>query len=203
MLSRHGERVMVSEAEPRTIHIMQTNILNTDRLMLRLINPEIYTQVMTTYNDEAIKKYFGITTTIELEQEKARFRQGMTMAGRSFLYFHLLEKQTKEVMGWCGYHTWFIQHRRAEIGYVLNEERFKGKGYMKEALPPVINYGFATMNLHRIEALIAPANEPSLRLVKYLGFTREGLLREHYLKSGKMEDSVVFSLLESDPRGNF
>src|SRR4030095_1243376 len=179
---------------------MQSNIIYTERLILRLINPEIYNQVMSTYNDESIKKYFGITTAIELEQEKIRFRQGMTMAGRSFLYFHLLDKKTTEVMGWCGYHTWFLQHRRAEIGYVLNEDRFKGKGYMKEALPPIIDYGFATINLHRIEALIAPGNEPSLRLVNYLGFTQEGILREHYLKNGKLEDSIVFSLLESDPR---
>ena len=151
---------------------------------------------MSTYKDDSIKKYFGIVSTVELEQEKIRYRQGMTMAGRSFLYFHILDKSTSEVMGWCGYHTWFVQHRRAEIGYVMNEERYKGKGYMKEALPEIINYGFATMNLHRIEALISPGNEPSLRLVNRLGFTKEGLLREHYLKNGKHEDSIFFSLLE-------
>ena len=72
---------------------MQTNILYTERLLLRLINPEIYNQVMSTYDDGEIKKYFGFTNTIELEQEKARFRQGMSMSGRSFLYFHLLDKK--------------------------------------------------------------------------------------------------------------
>jgi ribosomal-protein-alanine N-acetyltransferase len=179
---------------------MQTNIFSTDRLLLRLINPDIYNQVMSSYDDEAIKKYFGFTNTIEIEQEKSRYRQGITMAGRSFLYFHLLEKNTSEVMGWCGYHTWMLQHRRAEIGYVLQEDRFKGKGYMKEALPFIVRYGFETMRLHRIEALVAPENEPSLRLLRKMGFKQEGLLREHYIKNNKLEDSLIFSLLETDPQ---
>ncbi len=179
---------------------MQTNIFSTDRLLLRLINPDIYNQVMGTYNDEVIKKYFGFTNTIELEQEKARYRQGITMSGRSFLYFHLLEKSTSAVMGWCGYHTWMLQHRRAEIGYVLNEDRYKGQGYMKEALPFIVRYGFETMRLHRIEALVSPENKPSLRLLKKLGFQQEGHLRDHYMKNNKLEDSLIFSLLESDPK---
>ena len=72
---------------------MQTNIFSTDRLLLRLINPDIYNQVMGTYDDEVIKTYFGLSNTIELEQEKARYRQGITMSGRSFLYFHLLQQE--------------------------------------------------------------------------------------------------------------
>ena len=178
----------------------QSNIFYTGRLLLRLINPEIYNQILDTYDDEAIRKYFGFTNTIEIEQEKARYRQGMTMSGRTFLYFHLLEKESSEVMGWCGYHTWLLQHRRAEIGYVLNDDKYKGKGYMKEALPPIIKYGFETMKLHRIEALVSPDNVPSLKLLKGLGFREEGHLREHYMKNNKLEDSLMFSLLETDPK---
>jgi ribosomal-protein-alanine N-acetyltransferase len=37
----------------------------------------------------------------------------------AFLYFHLLEKTDQNVIGWCGYHTWYLEHDRAEIGYEL------------------------------------------------------------------------------------
>jgi [ribosomal protein S5]-alanine N-acetyltransferase len=177
---------------------MPADTLFTERLLLRLLNPEIYKEVMSTFGDDAIMQYFGLTTTEELQQEKQRFSEGMTMAGRSFLYFHLIEKKSLVVMGWCGYHTWFTRHRRAEIGYVLNEDRYKGKGYMREALPVVLSYGFEKMNLHRIEAIVAPGNEPSIKLVKRLGFTEEGLLREHYMKNNKLEDSIMFSLLQTE-----
>ena len=74
---------------------------------------------------------------------------------------------------------------------------------MREALPEVLKYGFNTMNLHRIEALIAPGNIPSLKLLQRTGFTREGLLREHYMKGGRLEDSVIFSLLRPEYEKEF
>jgi ribosomal-protein-alanine N-acetyltransferase len=66
---------------------------------------------------------------------------------------------------------------------------------MKEALKPIIDYGFNQMKLNRIEALIAPNNIPSLKLIKHFNFKEEGLLKNHYLKDGVYEDSLFFGLL--------
>jgi ribosomal-protein-alanine N-acetyltransferase len=173
-------------------------VLVTERLKLRELNPEIYNHILSWWSGVDIKSWFGYKTDEEVEQERERFRQGMTMAGRSFLLFHLLERSTDRTLGWCGYHTWFTAHRRAEIGYVLNDESAKGKGYMGEALPQVIRHGFETMNLHRIEALVGTYNEPSLKLIRKNGFREEGVLREHYLRNGVYEDSMVFGQLRPE-----
>lgn len=69
---------------------------------------------------------------------------------------------------------------------------------MPEAISAIIDYGFVQMNLHRIEAFIGPNNEASLSLVKKYLFIQEGHLREHYCKNGKMEDSLVFSILKHE-----
>ncbi|MND70827.1 putative ribosomal N-acetyltransferase YdaF [compost metagenome] len=69
---------------------------------------------------------------------------------------------------------------------------------MTEALKPIIQYGFETMKLNRIEAFLSPDNIPSLKLVQKFGFTKEGHLREHYNKDNKLEDSAVYSLLKSE-----
>src|SRR5262245_34359964 len=118
---------------------------------------------------EEIKKWFGYKTDVEVEEEKSRHLEGMTMSGRSFVFFHIIERSTQRTLGWCGDHTWFTKHNKAEIGYVLHDESVKGKGYMGEVLPYVIRYGFEQMNLHRIEALVGPQNEPSLKLIRKNG----------------------------------
>lgn len=175
--------------------------LNTDRLLLREMNPVIYKKVIGTFEDDAIKKYFGYETEEQLKYEKERFYQGLTMAGRSFLYFQLIEKKSLKVIGWCGFHTWFLKHRRAEIGYELFDNEYKNKGFMKEALGPVLKYGFEKMNLFRIEALLSPENIPSKRLVQFYGFTEEGLLRSHYCKDDVLEDSAIYSILKPEFEG--
>jgi [ribosomal protein S5]-alanine N-acetyltransferase len=177
---------------------LQFPTLHTARLYLRELNPVNYSGVMQDYTDAEIKLFFGLHSDEELESEKSRFREGMTMTGKSFLYFHLLDKGNNTVMGWCGFHTWFTKHRRAEIGYVLNHDQYKGKGFMKEALPVILKFGFENMDLHRIEALVAPDNTPSLKLLQKTGFIYEGLLRQHYMKNGQLEDSAVYSLLRNE-----
>ena len=48
---------------------------------------------------------------------------------------------------------------------------------MTEALNVIITLGFNEMGLHRIDAVVLPANIASIRLLDKLGFLNEGLLR--------------------------
>lgn len=177
---------------------MNFNILPTERLLLREMNPEVYNHVFSTYPDEELKYFFGLRSDKELVQKKQTWENGLTMFNKSFLYFQLLQKESGANIGWCGFHTWYFQHFRAEIGYVLTDDTQRGNGYMKEALPGIIRYGFEKMNLHRIEAFIGPANTPSLKLLNRMGFVKEGHLREHYFKDGNIEDSVLYALLKNE-----
>jgi ribosomal-protein-alanine N-acetyltransferase len=172
--------------------------IETPRLILRIVTPELYNKVFLTFSIPEIMRFFGFRSEQELEAERLKYEGGLITFNKSFLHFHLIDKATDTVIGSCGYHTWYTQHARAEIGYALYDENNKGKGFMKEAFFPVIEYGFRHMGLNRIEALIGPGNIPSLKLVKAMGFKEEGLLREHYCKNGFIEDSLVFSLLSKE-----
>ena len=167
-----------------------------NNLSLRALTPEVYSFVFSNYNDEQLMEFFGLTTPEEFAKEKKRYEKGMTTVNKTFILFHILENGKN--VGWCGFHTWYTDHARAEIGYILSNEASKGKGIMSLALKAVIDYGFNTMNLHRIEAFVAPNNVPSLKLMEKYNFIKEGRLREHYFKNNKMEDSLVFSLLKSE-----
>ncbi len=177
---------------------MTFDTLPTERLLLRAMTPETYRHAFTTYTDEELKFFFGLHTDEELVQKKSMYNNGLTTFNKSFLYFQLLKKDTEENIGWCGFHTYYTQHARAELGYVLTAEVERAKGYMREALPYVIEYGFETMNLHRIEAFVGPTNTPSLKLIEQIGFRKEGHLKEHYFKNGIAEDSILYGLLKSE-----
>ena len=170
--------------------------ISTERIILREYSPSTGRRIFESLPDNEIMHYFGLKTEQELHLEKERYRQGLEMFGLSFRYFYLLEKESRQVMGWCGFHRWYTRHDRGELGYVLQDDVYKGKGYMKEALPVIIEYGFNEMLLHRIEAFVSYDNIPSLKLLKHFGFIEEGNLREHYLTNGRHEDSLIYSLLK-------
>lgn len=177
---------------------MTFEFLTTARLLLRKLSPETFEYVYTNYSNDQLIDFFGLENEDQLAIEKNKFEKGLSTFNKSFLYFQLLDKSTEKIIGWCGYHTWYLDHQRAEIGYGLFDESQKNKGIMTEAMKAILEYGFHQMKLNRVEAFIGTYNTSSLKLVEKFGFTKEGILRSHYFKNNVMEDSAVFSLLKEE-----
>jgi ribosomal-protein-alanine N-acetyltransferase len=70
-----------------------------------------------------------------------------------------------------------------------------GKGYMRAGLQLVLDYAFAELALHRIEANIQPDNVKSSRLVSGLGFRREGLSPKYLKVAGRWRDHERWAIL--------
>ncbi len=177
---------------------MEIEVLTTNRLILRKLTPEVFDYIYRDLSESQQIIFLGLSSKEALEVEKRKYEAGLCTYNKRFLYFQLLEKESRDILGWCGYHTWYLDHDRAEIGYGLFEEKFKRKGYMSEAILPIVNYGFEKMKLNRIEAFISPSNTASLKLVNKLNFIKEGHLRQHYYHNNRMEDSVIYALLKSE-----
>lgn len=68
---------------------------------------------------------------------------------------------------------------------------------MSEALTAILEFGFQKVGLKRIEAVLMPENEASIGLLRGLGFTQEGVLRQYEfwgVEKG-LVDLMMFSLL--------
>ena len=170
----------------------------TGRLLLRKVTPEILEHIYGSFSEEEQMAYLGFDTKEELKKEKLKFKEGLSTHNRKFLYFKLFDPVLQNIWGWCGYHTWYTDHDRAEIGYGLFSNDLKRQGLMTEAMRFTLDYGFNNMNLHRVEAFIGSNNEASLKLAAKFGFQNEGVLREHYFYEGRHEDSEAFGLLKSE-----
>ncbi|ASC70991.1 Putative ribosomal-protein-alanine acetyltransferase [Halomicronema hongdechloris C2206] len=70
--------------------------------------------------------------------------------------------------------------QRAHLGYYVDID-FAGQGFMSAGLQLVLDHAFYQLGVHQIEANIQPDNTASIKLVKRLGFTRQGVSRR-YLK---------------------
>jgi ribosomal-protein-alanine N-acetyltransferase len=172
-------------------------LLHTNRLLLKGISPKVIHEVFTTKNEEEIKTFFGVDEK-GYQHLKEMHEKGMETHRFSLFFFLIIEKDTNQPIGECGFHTWNSTHRRAELFYFLRDDKHKRKGFVKEALPEVIKYGFEMMGLHRIEALVGKSNIPSIRLVTQHGFYFEGTMREDYVIDGINQDSDCYSLLRHE-----
>jgi len=177
---------------------MELETFETKRLILKKLTPKDFTHLFDNCPDSEIKSLLGLTTDEELYKEKEKSRVGYTTYDRTIVAFVIVLKTNSETIGRCGFHNWYPDHKKAEIGYALHRDENKQKGYMTEAVAALLEYGFKTMHLNRIEACIGPSNIASLGLVKKYGFTQEGHLRQHYILNDGVQDSLIFSLLRQE-----
>ncbi|GAA3372487.1 hypothetical protein GCM10017744_104180 [Streptomyces antimycoticus] len=84
-----------------------------------------------------------------------------------------------------------------KLGYAIAAAEW-GRGYATDAARTLIGYAFTELGLHRISAAIGPENAASIAMMEKLGFTREGVLRDHVFTNGSWRDSVLYSLLEHE-----
>ena len=173
--------------------------LTTERLLLRPIARDDEAFVVRHFLDPQVQRYLldeePMTTAAQaaaiidfyLERPDAPYNRWI-----------VVRRADGEPLGTCGFHKWNRQHRRAEIGYDLSPD-YWGHGYMREAVAAMLQHGFATLGLHRIEAIVAMANEASARLLQQLGFRHEGRLRDYYFHNGVFYDHDLFARLDLDP----
>lgn len=172
-------------------------IITTDRLLLKAMTPELYRHVFEQYDDDALKMLFHMDDS-RLAQCKDRLQKGMSSYATTFLYFLMQDKQNGNTIGTAGFYRWFQEQDRAEIGYDMSNEAYRKQGLTKEAAKRIVQYGFEDMNLHRIEAFASPKNIGSIKILEGLGMKYEGLLREHYKKDGRYEDSACYAILKNE-----
>jgi [ribosomal protein S5]-alanine N-acetyltransferase len=81
--------------------------------------------------------------------------------------------------------------QRGIVSYWVDEER-TGRGLATAALAEVVDYAFAELELHRLEAGTLVDNVASQRVLEKNGFERFGLAKRFLLIAGEWRDHVLF-----------
>ena len=131
----------------------------------------------------------------DLEELKVRFRRRRQLYDRGDLAVRL--KSTGALIGRISYFN--VNHRNfsAEIGY-MTAPQMRRQGYTREAVTLMLEHLFYERNLRRIIASTGAFNEGSIGLLRSLGFSQEGRLREYHVVDGIFYDELMFALFRRD-----
>lgn len=91
----------------------------------------------------------------------------------------------------------FAGVKAGKLGYAIAADEW-GRGYATDAARTLTDFAFRVLQLHRVSAAIGPENAASITLVERLGFTKEGVLRDHVFTNSSWRDSVLYSVLEHE-----
>ena len=114
----------------------------------------------------------------------------------------LARSEDDALIGMCGFNSWSLVHRHAELAYEL-APAYWGRGYMRRAVEAVLDWAFHSVALNRVHAFVMTSNVRSIGLLERCRFVREGTLRQFRVARGIPRDFHVYALLAEDSGLNY
>lgn len=130
-----------------------------------------------------------------IEAARKGFAQGFELP------FAIVRKtdSAARVVGTTRFYEIFPNDRKAAIGYTWLGKSAQRTQVNTEAKLLLLTHAFETWKCVRVELITDVLNEQSRAAILRLGAKQEGILRKHLiLPSGRVRDSVVFSIIDSE-----
>ena len=169
--------------------------IESDRLLQRLVEERDLRDLLDVLNDDEVTRFLPYRTWNAIDDAHAWYeRISRLQDDGNARQFVIVEKATGKVIGASVIFNVDEASERAEVGYVLGKTHW-GSGLMREALVALLDYAFDELKMRRVEAFADASNSASDRLLRRLGFTCEGTMRQRSVIKGEVRDSSVYGLL--------
>lgn len=114
------------------------------------------------------------------------------------LFFAILDKASGSAAGYAALMRMEPAHRCIEVGNILFTPAFQRTRGATEAMYLMARHVFEDLGYRRYEWKCNALNQPSRRAALRLGFTFEGVFRQHMIVKGRNRDTAWFSMLDTE-----
>ncbi len=180
-----------------------TQTIETERLILRKFKYSDDDAMLRNWvADEKIQSLYSepiYSTKAEVKQLLDRYISSYEKD--DYYRWAVIDKITNQCIGQIAYFLVDSKNNFAEIEYCIGSE-FQCKGFATEATRAVVEFGFESINLHKVQICTKTINVPSKRVIEKCGFTYEGTLRDYFYMNGQYVGRLYFSMLREEYEAN-
>lgn len=173
--------------------------LSGERVTLRELTDDDFDAVHAYGSDLEVVRFlpWGPSSEEDTREFLATARREREARPRVDFTLAIVRREDDRLVGTIGLHK---KGYNAMLGYALRRDAW-GHGFGTEAARLLVDFGFRTLDLHRIWAGCDPENPASARILEKLGMRQEGHLREELHVRGEFRDTLVYAVLEREWRG--
>jgi len=119
-------------------------------------------------------------------------------AATSFVFLAIVPAATGLASGWASFMRAEPAHGVVEVGNILLAPALQRTTAATEAMYLMAGHVFDHLGYRRYEWKCNAANQPSRRAAERLGFTFEGVFRQHMVVKDRNRDTAWFSMLDRE-----
>jgi RimJ/RimL family protein N-acetyltransferase len=115
-----------------------------------------------------------------------------------YVFLAIVPEATGQAAGWASLMRPDPANGVIEVGFILYSPALQRTREATEAMYLMMRHAFDELGYRRYEWKCNALNEPSRKAAARLGFTFEGIFRQHMVVKGQNRDSAWFSMLDSE-----
>jgi RimJ/RimL family protein N-acetyltransferase len=148
------------------------------------------------FNDPEVTRNLLAYRPISLQAEES-FLEGL-LQRETDVPVMIVVRDTERSIGTAALHLENTPPHQARFGIAIGAKDEWGKGYGTEATGLMLDFAFATLNLHRVWLHVFEYNEAGRRTYERVGFRQEGVLRKSHFSEGRYWDSIAMAILQEE-----
>jgi RimJ/RimL family protein N-acetyltransferase len=169
-------------------------MLKGEKVILRPVEERDLDLIVRWRNHPNNRRFFFSSIPIYPGGQKKWYEDLMVDQNRIVFMIDRLEGKT---VGMIAIDNIDWHNRECEGGQLVVDPDERRLGFAEEAAHLLAQYAFEELNMHRAYVVIFPFN-PTIDLVKKMGFKEEGRLREAVYSGGKYHDKVILGMLREE-----
>jgi RimJ/RimL family protein N-acetyltransferase len=131
--------------------------------------------------------------------DEESYRQNLAAkAAKTDPFFYTILDNTSKPVGIASYLRIEPAHRVIEVGNIMYSPRLQRTAAATETMYLMAKHAFEDLGYRRYEWKCNALNQPSRRAALRLGFTFEGIFRQHMIIKGENRDTAWFAMLDSE-----
>jgi RimJ/RimL family protein N-acetyltransferase len=114
------------------------------------------------------------------------------------LYFAIVDRRSQQAVGYAAYLRIDPANRVIEVGSIVYAPGFQRTTGATEAMYLMARHAFEELGYRRYEWKCNALNQASRNAALRLGFTFEGIFRQHMLVKGRNRDTAWYAMLDGE-----
>jgi [ribosomal protein S5]-alanine N-acetyltransferase len=172
--------------------------LEGQQIYLRAITMNDVTESYLSWlNDEETTRGLASGVFPSNIEELKKFVEGV-ISNRNVVMLAICDQLNNEHIGNIKLDNFDWVSRTCELGLLIGNKKYWGKGIGYEVCQLTLNYAFTDLNIRKVSLAVYANNPAAIKLYEKLGFQKEGALRKHIFESGQYFDKYYMGIFKEE-----
>jgi RimJ/RimL family protein N-acetyltransferase len=178
--------------------MITSNLLRGEKIRLTAVNSYDLSTITRWWSDSDFLRLYNSAPAVPRNDDQLSRRFDLAHTSPDVFLFAIRPLAGDNLIGLLEFDGVDWSNRTTFVSIGIGDPAYRRQGYGRDAIAVGLRFVFHELNLFRVCLTVFSYNAAAVALYERLGFTREGVYREHIERDGQRYDMYLYGLLRRE-----